>query len=377
MEEKKKQPLSLNQRHNRLLQDLSASHPRAHSKPSLASDEVNQLKVKLEGGRRFCKASSGDNEDDGDDIPRFSGIADFDSPLPGETRASEIELGGGKVLERGGDVDCGNGPMLHESDFGITDFDSHPTEGVKQPKVKLHGRRRLCKASSRDKEDDIPRFSEIADFDSPSPVEMKPSKVEFEGSKVLPRDGGGDLKSGPFHEFDSGIVDFDSHPSEDNPSKVKIEGKRRLCKVSSKDDSHDGDGKKKIANDEPKFCGIANFDSPPPSKNRIESDNGGRNEIRNILNDLSSRFEFLSIEKKRVPKTIDLEGDSSALVMNDVHNQASKEKLPEYESAASSFSLNSDLSDCSSDASNQSRVGGAAETRVDEFKKENGLQSAV
>uniref|UniRef100_A0A5B6Z8K9 DNA excision repair protein ERCC-6-like n=1 Tax=Davidia involucrata TaxID=16924 RepID=A0A5B6Z8K9_DAVIN len=370
MAEKKKLPLSLNERHNRLLQDLSASHPRLHAKTPLPSEDVNQSKVKLEGRRRLCKVSSGDNEDDGDDIPRFSGIADFDSPSPGEMKSSKIERGGGKVLERGGDDDCGNRAMLHESDFEITDFDSH--QEMKQLKMKLEGRPNLCKASSRDHEkDDI-----IADFDSPFPGEILRSNVELEGSKVLPRDACGDLGSRPmFQEFDSGITDFDFHPFEDKPLKVKIEGRRRLCKVSSKDDSHGGDGKKKIANDEPKFCGIADFDSPPPLKNIIESDNGGGNEIRDILNDLSSRLEFLSIEKKRVPKTIDLEGDSSALFMNDVHNQPFKENLPEYESASSSFSLTSDLSDSSSDATNQSRVGGGAETRVNEFKEENDLQS--
>lgn len=84
----KKIPLSLNQRHNRMIDDISASHPRKPPHPptpaAVASgEEAKPSKVKLEGRRRLFKASSKvDNRIDGaDDVPKSSDVADFDSPL--------------------------------------------------------------------------------------------------------------------------------------------------------------------------------------------------------------------------------------------------------------------------------------------------------
>lgn len=106
---------------------------------------------------------------------------------------------------------------------------------------------------------------------------------------------------------------------EAKPAKVKIEGRRRLCKISSQDD---GDAEKTSIPNEPSFSGICDFDSPLPTKNVCE----GGSKIRDILNDLSSKLELLSIEKKAAPK------------MN----------FKEYASAESSFSGTSDPSDSSS-----------------------------
>ncbi|XP_072974391.1 SNF2 domain-containing protein ENL1 [Typha angustifolia] len=101
-----------------------------------------------------------------------------------------------------------------------------------------------------------------------------------------------------------------SRPPNPNPQsreevrirKVRLEGRRRLCKISSRD-SPDS--------------------SPPP---RPEYD-GGRDDgenIRDILDDLSSRLELLSVEKpKAKPKP---------------------EPVEEYESAASSLSASSSVS---------------------------------
>ncbi|KAF5960680.1 hypothetical protein HYC85_001889 [Camellia sinensis] len=206
-----------------------------------------------------------------------------------------------------------------------------------------------------DSYDDVPRFSGIGDFDSPSPE--KPSRVNING-KVSSRDH----------------IDGEVSTEEKKPLKVKMEGRRRLCKVSSKDDNHD-DGKTRAADDDPAFSGLADFDSPLPLRNAVERDTGGGNEIRDILNDLSSRLEFLSIEKKRAPKMVDLRGESLASVKDEVYNQAKKDELPEYASAASSFSLTSDLSDSSSDATNQSTFGGGIESRVD--KHEDEIESEI
>ncbi|KAE8694443.1 Protein CHROMATIN REMODELING 24 [Hibiscus syriacus] len=126
--------------------------------------------------------------------------------------------------------------------------------------------RRLCKQSHRD--ESIPHFSGITDFDSP---------IEEEEAKTL---------------------------------KVKIEGRRRLCKVSSRD------ADKTLISNEPNFSGICDFGSPLQTKNVCED--GGQ--IIDILHDLSSKLELLSIQKKAAPKM----------------------KSPEYSSADSSFSNTSD-----------------------------------
>ncbi|KAK9950149.1 hypothetical protein M0R45_005651 [Rubus argutus] len=80
-------------------------------------------------------------------------------------------------------------------------------------------------------------------------------------------------------------------PEQGKPSKVRIEGKRRLCKIraaSEDDEDHDDDA--------PNFSGIADFESPPqPQRNQYES--AGGNEIRGILDDLSSKLEFVNREE--------------------------------------------------------------------------------
>ncbi|KAK6941385.1 MnmG, N-terminal domain [Dillenia turbinata] len=69
MAEDKKKPLSLNERHNHLLQGLSAFH---------GTEAV-------EGENRRNTTTVYE-----DDLPRFSGIADFDSPLPDEENPSRL-----------------------------------------------------------------------------------------------------------------------------------------------------------------------------------------------------------------------------------------------------------------------------------------------
>lgn len=89
--------------------------------------------------------------------------------------------------------------------------------------------------------------------------------------------------------------------------------------------------------DDPTFSDITEFDSPPP-KNAGEGrgENGGGNEIRDILNDLSAKFDFLSIEKKRVPKKNDL-------VREKEMGEEKKVDFPENASSGSSLSLAYDL----------------------------------
>lgn len=190
---------------------------------------------------------------------------------------------------------------------------------------------------------------------------------------------------------------------EEKPQKVKIEGRRRLCKVSSRDvdntenravvddepnfsDITDFDSplqsktvsamvnieSRAVIDDGPKFSDITVFDSPPKAKTVSENDNyKGGNEIRDILNDLSARLEILSIDKRRVPKTVDPEDDFSRLVKNGDTGQGSKGNLPEYASAESSFSLTSDLSDSSSGVT-KDNVGGVVESVADEYEESKG-----
>ncbi|GAB4855701.1 hypothetical protein Ancab_024343 [Ancistrocladus abbreviatus] len=192
-----------------------------------------------------------------------------------------------------------------------------PCEKEKQLNVKLQGSRRLCKDSSflDEVDDDIPQFSGIADFDSP-PGER----------------------------------------NEKQPAKVKIQGRRRLCKLSSRNDNNDDDNHSIVA-DEQQFVGISDFDSPLQAKH-VNADSV--DEIRDILNDLSSRLEFLSIEKTRNPRVVD-QGvisidDSLRAFSNEVADQ-NKDDNVGYASASSSFSCPSDQSSLSSGKSDQSLVG--------------------
>ncbi|KAI8526631.1 hypothetical protein RHMOL_Rhmol12G0010800 [Rhododendron molle] len=213
------------------------------------------------------------------------------------------------------------------------------------------------KVKKLDLHDDIPRFSGIVDFDSPPStniVEEKPQRVMTKG-KVSSRDH----------------LDEEEGTEEKKPSKVKVEGRRRLCKLSSKDDNHDyNDGKNKNAKDDPAFSGLADFDSPQPLRNGVGRDTSGENEIRDILSDLTSRLEILSIEKKRPAKMGNLMGESLASVTDEDYKQAKKQDNPEFLSAASSFSLTSDPCDSSSDTTNQSMAGGGTDTWLDRYHEQ-------
>lgn len=136
--------------------------------------------------------------------------------------------------------------------------------------------------------------------------------------------------------------------------KRKIKGRRRLCKISD-----DIDRKEKNLDINEGTCGleISDFDSPIQVKNAVESE-GGQSEIRDILADLSSRLEILSIDRKGVKKQID--------------RTETKDEFPEYQSADSSFSLSPDSS---SDSANGSRVGGAIKEQSHlDIGSSNGLE---
>ncbi|KAI4345067.1 hypothetical protein L6164_012234 [Bauhinia variegata] len=247
-EKNSKKPVSLNDSHYRFLQDLSAP-PKCSLNPS--DTEENQSEVMLEGRRRLCKASLKDNNREEDDnIPQFSAITDFDSPI-----------------------------------------DKDSSEGEKH--IKMDRRGRLSKVSPRQNSE-----------------EQRDHVGQF-----------------------SGLADFDSFPKEEKKTKVKVEGRRRLCKVSYPED---GNTDKTPDFDQPEFNELVDFDSPPPPpKNLIQiEENGGGNEIRDILNELSSKFEYLSIERKRVPKSVRLDENTSAFVRG---KETGQSKVIDYASAESSI----------------------------------------
>lgn len=157
----------------------------------------------------------------------------------------------------------------------------------------------------------------------------------------------------------SGITDFDS-PSPPNPLaglqeecvKVRVAGMRRLCKISKKDEKCDNEKNANSRNEEAKFTEILDLDSPAQVKDEAHTNyDSGRNEIRDILDDLSSKLDFLSIEKKREPKKISFTKDSRHTADNDVHME--KKEISAYGSATSSFSI---ISDCSSSPWKESRI---------------------
>ncbi|KAJ8565534.1 hypothetical protein K7X08_008110 [Anisodus acutangulus] len=202
-------------------------------------------------------------------------------------------------------------------------FDSHCSETSNSDSSSCSGEKEIGQPTSRTKED--PLLSKVDD-NSSSLSDMEQPKNVHENCELS-------QKGQKDHEEIS-------NEGEEKIMKVKIKGRRRLCKVS--EDNNDSEEMKLKDIEESGLLEITDFDSPPPQvKNAVQNEHAGSgNEIRDILNDLSSRLEILSIEKKRAPKPSDL---------------TKKNEIPEYQSAGFSFSL---TSDSSSDSTKESRIGG-------------------
>ncbi|KAG8640786.1 protein CHROMATIN REMODELING 24 isoform X1 [Manihot esculenta] len=240
--------------------------------------------------------------------------------------------------------------------------------------MNLGGRRRLCKASATgtqrgvDDDDDhhqIHMFSGITDFNSSS--EEKLTKVKIEGRRRLCKVSSRDKENGgnvaPMLDEPSvpAITDF-NFPFEEKETKVKIEGRRRLCKASSREKENAGRVAPEL--NEPTFSDITDFDSPLPSGATTHANsNQAANEIRYILDDLSSRLDLLSIDKKRDIHNVKAADDCSQLV--GVGDREKKVDVPQYASADSSFSGTSYPSDSSSEVNKI--VGGCIESVVDDY----------
>ncbi|XP_047330886.1 protein CHROMATIN REMODELING 24 [Impatiens glandulifera] len=202
-------------------------------------------------------------------------------------------------------------------------IDSHPDppDEEKQPTVRLEGRRRLCKASLIDDcEDDVPTFSGFSDFDSPSSV----GKYSFRSCDDNLQEDDNEDDDENFKRVDSdshshGTICFLSllhmqnkqtntrvldvpNVEKNKPLKVKLEGKKRLCKAKSRDDNHDVVSTEMEANEMEDYLSLRDFDSPAPPKPKFDRKDTSSNDIRDILGDLSAKLEILSINKTRIPK---------------------------------------------------------------------------
>ncbi|KAJ4831430.1 hypothetical protein Tsubulata_037042, partial [Turnera subulata] len=268
-----RKPVSLNDRHYRFLEELSAPPPPKPS-ASTAFHVGNAAKFQAQ--------------------PRFS-IDDDEEEFQAEPHLAKVDNDEDKFLEQ-----------------------RHVSKEEKKAKLKIEGRRRLCKGSknvaseqSTTAVSNEPSFDGILDSDSPflekpqddDPAAEKDAKVKVQPTVVLPNEP----------SF-AGILDSDSplqeKPQGDDPAqkedaKVKIEGRRRLCKVSKDAVSEQSTA---VAPSEPSFDAILDFDSPIPAKPQDNS-NPGVGEINDILDDLTSRLDFLSIDKKKAPRSCDFAAD--------------------------------------------------------------------
>ncbi|GAB2229071.1 hypothetical protein Droror1_Dr00023206 [Drosera rotundifolia] len=386
---KKTKPLSLNERHTMLLN--SASHSTHHPPPPHSSrfnhqeDEIPRFSGIVDFDSPIENEREQEKEFGEDEIPRFSGIVDFDSPIEkekeeekevfGEVRcaaACSIEAGE-KEKEKENEkekkkafgedrcaVACSNDAGGYGDEIpwfsGIADFDSR----IGKEKEEKASGKSMCvvahsidtgvysddipqfsidsdsliekdKESMKEKEkafgedscvedysnndagfgDEIPLFSGIVDFDSPIEKDKDKKKEKAFGEDkcdaAYPNDAGG--FSDEISQY-SGIPNFDSRieTEKENTVKVKIQGRRRLCKALTKNDDID-----KV--DEKEILEVIDFSSPAPSKKAVDvvdgADDGGGSDIRSILNDLSSRLEVLSIKKTGRPMGVD---QSSVLI---------------------------------------------------------------
>ncbi|KAL1364668.1 protein CHROMATIN REMODELING 24 isoform X1 [Arachis hypogaea] len=173
----------------------------------------------------------------------------------------------------------------------------------------------------------IPRFSAITDFDSPigPDSEEKPSSIEVKPPRSSPKE--------------SSQASLGTTRNDEKKTKLKLQGRRRLCKVATSDDCD-----KEAAVDESRFDELIELDSPLPApKNVIQIDDSvGKNDIRDILNELNSKFELLSVERKRETKQVKpIEGSSALFRGKETYED---DEVVEFGSAGSSFSPQQDPS---------------------------------
>ncbi|XP_047976106.1 protein CHROMATIN REMODELING 24 isoform X1 [Salvia hispanica] len=280
----KKPAMSLNQLHNRF---LSASQARPKQKPV---DHTSAL-------------PTGKPAHALDDAPRF----DFGSPSPSPP-PTQGEVDVKEPVSRLND----SSPRLFA---GFDDFDSRsPIYASKPPES--------CK-TTEEEESSFKKNSATSDS-----VGVDLNNIQLESSKIPAEANAEEGKS-----LLSGVTDNSDVPREEKQKKVRMEGRRRLCKISENNEDTTGAGEKASSAQEPTVDDIWDFDSPLPVKKTCESSG---NEIMDILNDLSSKLEILSIEKKRIPKKVDTMDGFQGSLKSKLHDVTIKEGFHDYKADVSS-----------------------------------------
>ncbi|XP_027916383.1 protein CHROMATIN REMODELING 24 isoform X1 [Vigna unguiculata] len=259
-----KKPMSLNDSHYRFLQEHSAP-----PKPS---------------SKRFDEESieSSTRKQQHQNIPQFSAITDFDSPigLASDEKHEPIKV--------------------HEAEEVVAPFNDIST--TRQDLDKKH---KPIIFQEEEQEEEEEGSSNVVSSSSGQNSDEKPGPMFFE------------------EEAPPDVVDFS--PKEERTTKVKVQGRRRLCKIVHEDAG------KSVAVDESKFDELIDLDSPipvPRSVVQIE-ESEGKNEIRDILSELNAKFELLSVERKPRPNRVE------GLVAG---KESHDDEGLEYGSAGSSFS---------------------------------------
>ncbi|WVZ26466.1 hypothetical protein V8G54_005010 [Vigna mungo] len=327
-----KKPVSLNDSHYRFLQEHSAP-PKPSSKPF---DEES------------IKSSARKQEHHS--IPQFSAITDFDSPIASEEKHEPIKAHEAEeVVAPSYDIsttvlgqysDKKHEPIIfqeEEQEEGSSDVfissttqwwdsyvDDHRT-------ITKNGTRRMLGKNVYNIDDlafvhewTVEENGTNSDLDALN-VDIL-AKVGEDVSGAAPMGQNTDEKHEPaFFEEEAPADVFDFPPKEERTTKMKVKGRRRLCKIVHEDAG------KSVAVDESKFDELIDLDSPiPVPKNVVQvEESGGKNEIRDILTELNAKFELLSVERKPRPKRVE------GLV---VGKESYDDEGLEYGSAGSSFS---------------------------------------
>ncbi|KFK28086.1 hypothetical protein AALP_AA8G470500 [Arabis alpina] len=131
----RRKPQSLNDRHYRLLQDLSAPPKQPQSSSHEEDEESKKSMAKIAGRRRLCKALP--KEDVVDEDYDDPDLADFDSPGKGDTPLERS--GAGSKFSSWDESKEANTEFGEEPNFSIiTDFDS-PSPQFKQKEERQDG----------------------------------------------------------------------------------------------------------------------------------------------------------------------------------------------------------------------------------------------
>ncbi|XP_047165048.1 protein CHROMATIN REMODELING 24 isoform X1 [Vigna umbellata] len=282
-----KKPVSLNDSHYRFLQEHSAP-PKPSSKPfgnvSLFSLFFFLFSISISFSSTYLfffadeeSIESSARKQEHQNIPQFSAITDFDSPIASEEKHEPIKV--------------------------------HEAEEVVAPSYDIS-----TTGQDSDKKHEPIIFQEEEQEEGSSDVVISSTRQNTD-EKYEPT----------FFEEEAppDVVDF--APKEERTTKMKVKGRRRLCKIMHEDAG------KSVAVDESKFDELIDLDSPiPVPKNVVQiEESGGKNEIRDILTELNAKFELLSVERKPRPKRVE------GLVAG---KESYDDEGLEYGSAGSSFS---------------------------------------